>query len=222
MVYNPYTQQLFHAIKGRGAFLTAPSIPSSAPPLPGDFTAPGSETKVESTYTTHPLPLSRPGPLGPLNKCLVAVEWGNERDIRPNSPSTHTNFPTKTSTFTSLASSTGGFVHSLRSLGSAALNLCHVATGQLDAYWEGGCWAWDVAAGWIILEEAGGVVVGGNKGEWGGEWVREAGKEKDVVQVDGRRYLAVRAASSGDGGKEEQKKLIEEFWGLIEGELRYS
>ncbi|KLU85939.1 hypothetical protein MAPG_04958 [Magnaporthiopsis poae ATCC 64411] len=44
----------------------------------------------------------------------------------------------------------GRMCHSLRSMGSAALNLCAVAAGQLDAYWEGGCYAWDVAPGWSI------------------------------------------------------------------------
>jgi len=32
----------------------------------------------------------------------------------------------------------GAMVHSARSLGSAALNMCNVAEGGLDAYWEGG------------------------------------------------------------------------------------
>lgn len=35
-------------------------------------------------------------------------------------------------------------VHSLRSVGSAALNICFVASGSLDMYWEIGCWPWDV------------------------------------------------------------------------------
>jgi len=45
-----------------------------------------------------------------------------------------------------------------RRLGSAALDLCFVAAGQIDGSWEFGLKIWDVAAGRIILEEAGGRV----------------------------------------------------------------
>ncbi len=46
----------------------------------------------------------------------------------------------------------------IRRLGSAALDLCYVAGGRLDAFWEMGLSPWDVAAGIIIVEEAGGMV----------------------------------------------------------------
>ncbi|MBA2114302.1 inositol monophosphatase family protein [Bremerella alba] len=48
----------------------------------------------------------------------------------------------------------------IRRFGSAALNLAYVAAGQLDAYWAGFNKPWDVAAGVILVEEAGGVVQG--------------------------------------------------------------
>jgi myo-inositol-1(or 4)-monophosphatase len=44
----------------------------------------------------------------------------------------------------------------MRRLGSTALDLCYVASGRLDGYYERGIWAWDIAAGALILEEAGG------------------------------------------------------------------
>lgn len=47
---------------------------------------------------------------------------------------------------------------SLRRLGSAALNLCYVAAGTLDAYWSTSVKSWDVAAGLLLVLEAGGVV----------------------------------------------------------------
>jgi myo-inositol-1(or 4)-monophosphatase len=47
---------------------------------------------------------------------------------------------------------------SLRRLGSAALNLCYVAAGRMDAYWATSCKPWDVAAGVVLVQEAGGVV----------------------------------------------------------------
>lgn len=49
-------------------------------------------------------------------------------------------------------------VVSLRSDGSAALDLCHVACGRLDGYWELGLEPWDMAAGSLIVQEAGGQV----------------------------------------------------------------
>ena len=46
----------------------------------------------------------------------------------------------------------------MRRLGAAALDLCYVACGRLDVYYERGVWPWDVAAGSLIVEEAGGKV----------------------------------------------------------------
>jgi len=45
-----------------------------------------------------------------------------------------------------------------RRLGSAALDLAYVAACRLDAFWEVGLKAWDVAAGVLLVQEAGGVV----------------------------------------------------------------
>lgn len=42
-------------------------------------------------------------------------------------------------------------------MGSAALNLCMVASGKADAYFEAGPHCWDFAAGALIAEEAGAV-----------------------------------------------------------------
>jgi myo-inositol-1(or 4)-monophosphatase len=47
---------------------------------------------------------------------------------------------------------------SIRRLGSAALNMCYVAAGRLDAYWGTSVKSWDVAAGALILQEAGAVL----------------------------------------------------------------
>jgi myo-inositol-1(or 4)-monophosphatase len=46
----------------------------------------------------------------------------------------------------------------VRRTGSTALNLCYVAAGRFDVYWGNNNKAWDVAAGAIIVREAGGVV----------------------------------------------------------------
>ncbi len=46
----------------------------------------------------------------------------------------------------------------IRRAGSAALDLAHVACGRLDGFWEIGLQPWDLAAGALLIEEAGGIV----------------------------------------------------------------
>ena len=46
----------------------------------------------------------------------------------------------------------------VRRLGSAALDLCYVAAGRFDGFWERQLQPWDVAAGALIVAEAGGQV----------------------------------------------------------------
>lgn len=46
----------------------------------------------------------------------------------------------------------------VRRSGSASLDLCDVACGRLDGYWERGLSPWDIAAGVVLVEEAGGKV----------------------------------------------------------------
>jgi myo-inositol-1(or 4)-monophosphatase len=46
----------------------------------------------------------------------------------------------------------------VRRTGSAALDLCYVATGRFDGFWEVKLNPWDMAAGFVILREAGGLV----------------------------------------------------------------
>ena len=44
--------------------------------------------------------------------------------------------------------------------GSAALDLAYVASGRLDAYWEAALCPWDIAAGVVLVQEAGGMATG--------------------------------------------------------------
>jgi myo-inositol-1(or 4)-monophosphatase len=67
-----------------------------------------------------------------------------------------------------IMSKTGG----VRRLGSAAVDLCYLACGRFDAFWEVGLNPWDVAAGVLIIDEAGGKVSdfsGGNNFLFGKE-----------------------------------------------------
>ncbi|CEJ61383.1 Putative Inositol monophosphatase [Penicillium brasilianum] len=148
--------------------------------------------------TRLPLKGDNVEPLSGLPNALVSIEWGSDR--------TGPNWETKVRTFEKLGQSKedgGAMVRSFRSLGSAALNTCAVAEGTMDLYWEGGCWAWDVCAAWVILTEAGGMMVDGNPGGW-------------ETTLDGRKYLAIRGAPQAG-----QKELVEEFWSFVQGRLEY-
>jgi myo-inositol-1(or 4)-monophosphatase len=48
--------------------------------------------------------------------------------------------------------------HGVRRAGAAAVDLAYVASGQLDGYWERGLSPWDLVAGVVLVEQAGGVV----------------------------------------------------------------
>jgi myo-inositol-1(or 4)-monophosphatase len=51
-------------------------------------------------------------------------------------------------------------VRDIRRIGSAALDICSVALGSLDCYFERGLNPWDLAAAWLVLTEAGGLFTG--------------------------------------------------------------
>ncbi len=62
--------------------------------------------------------------------------------------------------------------HGIRRLGSAAIDLAYVACGRIEGYFEYNLNAWDVAAGVLIVQQAGGIVTdfkGGNDYLFGGE-----------------------------------------------------
>jgi myo-inositol-1(or 4)-monophosphatase len=54
-------------------------------------------------------------------------------------------------------------VAAVRRFGSAALDLAWVAAGRFDGFWERGLSLWDIAAGFVLLQEAGGMVIGLDK-----------------------------------------------------------
>ncbi|KAL9976132.1 hypothetical protein ACROYT_G013387 [Oculina patagonica] len=85
-----------------------------------------------------------------LSKALVITEVGSSRD-----PET-INLMLKN--LRSLVEKTVT-VHGIRMQGSAALNLCTIASGGADGYYEFGIHVWDIAAAGLIVEEAGGVVI---------------------------------------------------------------
>ncbi|HTG39296.1 inositol monophosphatase family protein [Sphingomonas sp.] len=66
----------------------------------------------------------------------------------------HGNFPEWTRIFGAVAPEVAG----IRRLGAAALDLAWVAAGRFDGFWESGLKPWDIAAGILIVKEAGGFV----------------------------------------------------------------
>lgn len=80
---------------------------------------------------TTRLPLSHPGvapALPSLGDALIAFEFGSDRS--------QAAMDLKAGNFSRLAGEFGTYAHGMRSLGSAALNFCAVASGQLDLYQE--------------------------------------------------------------------------------------
>lgn len=57
-------------------------------------------------------------------------------------------------------------VHGIRRDGSAALDCCHVAGGRADGFWEFGLKPWDMAAGVVVLREAGAEVTDTDGSPW--------------------------------------------------------
>lgn len=78
----------------------------------------------------------------------------------------------------------------LRRDGSAALNLCYLATGRFDGFWEGHLAPWDMAAGVLIVREAGGVV-----SDYAGGPFRLDGRE--ILASNGRLHEEMKSVLAG-------------------------
>ncbi len=81
-----------------------------------------------------------------LNQCLVGVGFYYDRDA------------TLKPTLNAIEEMFGAGIHGIRRMGTASLDLCYVASGRFGAYFEYGLAPWDFAAGWLIVEQAGGTV----------------------------------------------------------------
>jgi myo-inositol-1(or 4)-monophosphatase len=113
VVYNPVTDEMFVAEKGKGAFVNEHRIRVAA------------RRELKDALVACGLPHP--------NRSDLAL---NGREIA------------------AMQAKTGG----LREYGAAALDLAFVAAGRFDAYWERDLSAWDVAAGIVLVREAGGFV----------------------------------------------------------------
>ncbi|MEE1065055.1 MAG: inositol monophosphatase family protein [Acutalibacteraceae bacterium] len=111
VVYNPYSNEIFSAEKGKGAYLNAQKIEVSDRPLSDGLalfgTSPYHPENTDETFA------------------LLRKVFDFSRDIRRS--------------------------------GSAAYDICMVACGRCEIFFEKALQPWDVAAGTLILKEAGGV-----------------------------------------------------------------
>lgn len=97
-------------------------------------------------------------------------------------------------------------VGGIRRAGAAALDLAYVAAGRVDGFWELGLKPWDVAAGMLLIEEAGGLVTDFRGGDqaltcghivagtpWAQPWLRETVARHMLPHLDPVPGRAVRS-----------------------------
>lgn len=113
VVYAPYLNELYTAIRGKGAF--------------------GNGKKIQVSGKTD------------LEHSVLGTGFPYDKDVNPdnNAENLAALLP---------------HLRGVRRMGSAAYDLCCTAAGWLDGYWELALSAWDMCAGALIVEEAGGVV----------------------------------------------------------------
>jgi myo-inositol-1(or 4)-monophosphatase len=92
------------------------------------------------TLNGQPMTVS---PTADLADAVVSLDWGRRYEVRQAALSALLRF--------------AHHVRSVRAIGSAALTLAWVAAGRLDAYINFNLSAWDIAAGVLLIEEAGGT-----------------------------------------------------------------
>jgi|Deesub1362A_J573_1020465.scaffolds.fasta_scaffold03521_4 myo-inositol-1(or 4)-monophosphatase len=112
LVYEPFHNRLFHARRGKGAYLNGEALHVSSNRI--------------------------------LLRTLVGFDWARGRDARKE--------------VIEIISKIAPQVGTMRTSGSAALGMCSVATGWIDAYFGVSLKLWDAAASSLIVREAGGVI----------------------------------------------------------------
>lgn len=91
-----------------------------------------------------------------LNEACFATECGSDRSQAKVS-----------SVLTNLRAVLENNAQCIRMMGSCALNMANIACGRADVFYERGPYAWDMAAGALLIRQAGGVVLGGGLGVGG-------------------------------------------------------
>jgi myo-inositol-1(or 4)-monophosphatase len=113
VIHNPYTNETFTAIKGKGAFLNGRKISVSY------------ESEMKKGLIATGMPFRKHEKIPKYFQCLGEV----------------------------LRNSSG-----IRRMGCASLDIAYTACGRFEGFFEGWLSPWDIAAGILIIEEAGGTV----------------------------------------------------------------
>lgn len=153
-VINPSTAEIFHAARGAGAHRQSLR-------RDGDDGTPGSLGPPSPLRVSHPSGLSH---------ALVGTGFAYDRGMRVEQGQ--------------VAAQVLLQVRDLRRSGAAAVDLCSVAAGRLDAYYERGLAAWDLAAGMLIVTEAGGRCTGLAGRDAGTSMVVAAGEDLHPAFLD--------------------------------------
>jgi len=205
VIYNPFLEQLYTGVRGAGSFLQTRVSPNES-----SNTAP----------QRLPLAPASARPLKSLTGALIAVEWGSDR--------AQEQVQRRADSFAHLlcAPPDGVMAHSLRTVGSTALNIALLAQGAIDVVWGVSPWSWDICAGIVIAQEAGGFVTGS----------KDAPHDGVVTEgiLTGRRCLFIRGLAGTatshpinsfmqeESSRDVQKRIAQEFYGTVEDIPRYN
>ncbi|MBN2260562.1 MAG: inositol monophosphatase [Clostridiales bacterium] len=137
VVYVPYFKDVYHAVKGEGAFLNGSRIGNNS--------------------------------IADLSNSVVASGFPYDRKTAVDN---NVNYAAK------VIPQVKGF----RRMGAAAYDLCLIAEGSFDGYWEMGLKPWDVEAGLLIITEAGGYYKYINNIR--GKKILIAGNEKIIRELE--------------------------------------
>jgi myo-inositol-1(or 4)-monophosphatase len=157
VVYDPYRKEVFYAVKDKGAFC-----------------AKSAEIRE---WLEHP------------SDSFVGVRLVASVEERLSHSVVATGFPSRVPNREAVTRAGLLLImqlKSFRALGAAALHLAYVAAGRLDGFWEYDLNAWDVAAGVLLIQEAGGYVkeLGHGKYHLGTRHIVAAGRERLAHQID--------------------------------------
>ena len=116
--------------------------------------------------------------VGALEPAVVALDWAHAPEQRQRTLDALSRFAHE--------------VRTIRAIGSAALALAWVAAGRCDAYLNAGLEPWDVAAGALLIREAGGRI-----SDWGGQSWTPAGERTAGLASNGRVHETLLALIDG-------------------------
>jgi myo-inositol-1(or 4)-monophosphatase len=130
VVFDPYRDEVFYAVRGQGAYRSNEAEVRAWLAQADGSSLPGVRMSVSGVDELRRAVMATGLPVRHHDRALVMTNVAR------------------------LVSQ----VKSLRTLGAAALHLAYLAAGRIDVFWEFDLNAWDMAAGVLLIQEAGGIV----------------------------------------------------------------